>query len=125
MNRKIALGIAIAAFLLAHDASAASRMLLGHGPGGWQIYIIPTERGIEYAIARGGQRLKYATDIDAPENRLTSLGALEERLHGLKPRQWVAVDQWDRGASADELAAIKKRIGNACMVRKLGCVYSF
>lgn len=125
MNRKIAISIAIAVFLLANDAGAGSRLLRGRGAMGWQVFIVHTNSGTEFALSRGGQRLKYATDVNAPEIRLTSLEALEARLQGLKPRQFVHVDQWNQGASVDELTLIKNRIGDICVRRNLRCVYAF
>jgi hypothetical protein len=111
--------------LWANDVDSGSRIPRPHGPRGWQVFVIHTESGIDFAIARSGERLKYAVDIEAPENRLASFEALEGRLRGLKPHQWVMVDQWNRGTSVVELDRIKQRLGGLCTMQKLRCVYSF
>jgi hypothetical protein len=111
--------------LWANDVDSGSRIPRPHGPRGWQVFVIHTESGIDFAIARSGERLKYAVDIEAPKNRLASFEALEGRLRGLKPHQWVMVDQWNRGTSVVELDRIKQRLGGLCTMQKLRCVYSF
>ena len=118
-------GAVLLVFGFATVSWAGSRMIGGRAPIGWQVFIVPTEAGVEFVLAPGGQRLKYAVNIDAPENRVTTLPELEARLRRLKRLQWVVFDQWERGTPASELARIKAQLTPVCSEQKLGCTFSF
>lgn len=96
----------------------------GFYPKSWEVFVLPSQERVEFAIFPNTTGLKYSYDLASEHRRAGSLGELDEQIANLPKTRWVSFQYYDAALPEPEARTLQAELEQVCDRYRRRCVFA-